>query len=112
MPNNTHTPGPWTVMCTATKYGFAYKIDEMEAEYETAEGSGDDSVMENANERNEANARLIAAAPEMLEALETAKLDMYAAWVLAKDLGDKPSIDHCSKSLSRVSNAIAKAKGL
>jgi hypothetical protein len=100
MSNNTHTPGPWTVRNEHFRPLAILSADRASI------------IARLPDTAPKSDARLIAAAPEMLEALETAKLDMYAAWVLAKDLGDKPSIDHCSKSLSRVSNAIAKAKGL
>jgi hypothetical protein len=100
MSNNTHTPGPWRTG------------DVFNTVFGPPNGNPSPAIVATVNKANKANARLIAAAPEMLEALETAKLDIYAAWVLAKDLGDKPSIDHCSKSLARVSAAIAKAKGL
>jgi hypothetical protein len=100
MSNNTHTPGPWRTG------------DVFNTVFGPPNGNPSPAIVATVNKGNKSNARLIAAAPEILEALETAKLDIYAAWVLAKDLGDKPSIDHCSKSLARVSAAIAKAKGL
>ena len=57
-----HTPGPWTITCVTRddKAGFSYQIDQMESEYEIANSFEGDSLMEAANERNEANAALIA----------------------------------------------------
>jgi len=39
-------------------------------------------------------------------ALEDAALALYQAWVMATDLGDKPLIAHCSKSLLVAQKAV------
>ena len=39
-------------------------------------------------------------------ALEDAALALYQAWVMATDAGDKPLIEHCSKSLLAAQNAV------
>lgn len=53
-----HTPGPWTHKATAGDHDFAVY----------PEATGRDVAL--VRDFNEANARLIAAAPEMLEALQ------------------------------------------
>lgn len=96
-----HTPGPWKVepiesqrslvYCRingSQSLGFAgvYKLDDKECQNECL-----------------ANANLIAAAPELLEALETA-VSWYQEWLeLGPDAGDL--------SLDTLRKAIAKAKG-
>ena len=54
----SHTPGPWTVE-TGAEYGYFY-IDEI----------ADALIKDDYKSLFEANARLIAAAPDLLEALE------------------------------------------
>jgi hypothetical protein len=54
---SNHTPGPWRVI------GLGYAIYQVEKHTETASFSS-------FSEQSEANARLIAAAPDLLEALQ------------------------------------------
>jgi hypothetical protein len=75
--------------------GFAYIVEEMEREYESAV---DDGLMEAANARNEANASLIAAAPDLLAALRAVHDWQY---------GDGNEDD----ALDLMAGAIAKATG-
>lgn len=87
-----HTPGPWTVDCiddTGSLAGWAYLVREVEAMYEKANASDDDALMDAANEQNAANVHLIAAAPDLLAALEAISHDgeacaamNVAAWEL------------------------------
>ncbi len=59
MKNTKHTPGPWHFGPTAGHHDFAIY----------PEATGKDLALSRGT--NEANARLIAAAPELLEALKT-----------------------------------------
>lgn len=60
--NANHTPGPWTHKATAGNHDFII--------YSEAEDSGRDIAL--VRDFDEANARLIAAAPELLHACELA----------------------------------------
>ena len=87
--NTKHTPGPWTVVC-----------DEIDC----VSTAGDRPFMELTDEdyihcNTEANARLIAAAPDLLEALE-----MLVSW-------EKTGIPLSEVGFLRARSAIAKAKG-
>ena len=96
-----HTPGPWSVNVTrmnyavvrwhiaSSKYGSVYPICEHQIEQEP---SGDEQL---------ANARLIAAAPELLEAL------LLAREVVANS---PKSLAYYLTHLPRIDAAIAKAK--
>jgi predicted metal-dependent hydrolase len=92
----THTPGPWTVYSQPNQSSG----DEGDtAWWYSLEAPADGSTFA----EHEANARLIAAAPEMNDALK------YAENVLAKD----PASDrgHKMKALRLIRAAIAKAEG-
>ena len=94
MTDSKHTPGPWAVV---DDYGMAFEIE--------SRTSGVARVS-TADVRAEANARLIAAAPDMLAALlETQSL--IAAW---RDGGD---VDAALEELKyrAIDTAIAKATG-
>lgn len=101
-----HTPGPWAALITKPKKrkqpspgtvlvaaGGSLAID--------CTSSGDTF------EEGEANARLIAAAPEMLEALK------MAAWLIHDEIGlSGARMDHeDTKTLDAIRSAIAKAEG-
>ncbi|MCD9005201.1 hypothetical protein LDO31_02930 [Luteimonas sp. XNQY3] len=95
---SAHTPGPWQYV--ATEYPRGWLIEARDGTYTIAvvrDGSG--SVA------NEANARLIAAAPELLEALILLEREMVASGnAKAADYGWKPAIE-------KTRAAIAKATG-
>lgn len=109
MTKSQHTPGPWP--CEYTGDGKRILVGKGLVEgpngYEVAEVYSDDCPREVA----EANARLIAAAPELLEALET--LLPYAPWVpkagipMTPELEEKPDVQAVLKARA----AIAKARG-
>lgn len=68
-----HTPGPWTVSADRDAWGF-YMLHDV-ASHECDECDECDDAIEShcprcGWERDDANARLIAAAPDLLEALE------------------------------------------
>lgn len=95
--NNMHTPGPWEY-CTGPSLNGRYHT------VETKRDKDEDQLMicecyEGTDEQNEANARLMAAAPDMLDALQLV-LDTY---------GFDSSTD--SSIWQTVTAAIAKATG-
>lgn len=87
-----HTPGPWTAYKRPEPVGFA--------EWEIYYGTDTECVAEVVHE--EANARLIAAAPELLEALQA---------VIRNDAENRDefglSVNVCKQAIA----AIAKATG-
>ena len=73
MSNTKHTPGPWTYAIGQGLYEQRYVIDSTPGRAL--------AVCAGFEPRNEANARLIAAAPELLEALEAFKaIDAFDGW--------------------------------
>ena len=101
---STHTPGPWEVSTDPDGNG-TYKIREhvdaeleieRQADQETDEAKAD-SLYAKQNELREANARLIAAAPDLLIALEA--------------MVDAPDDDSRYNAAIDARAAIAKAKG-
>lgn len=78
MENTTHTPGPWQVeQVTGGRYGTFLCITR---------GRGTDSIVQihwhnrPINEEDKANARLIAAAPKLLEACRWMMRELCEAW--------------------------------
>jgi TPP-dependent trihydroxycyclohexane-1,2-dione (THcHDO) dehydratase len=68
-----HTPGPWTVAADPDSENDVYYAVFAEDEISDARFEDDFIAVTNLNHaNNEANARLIASAPELLEALRTA----------------------------------------
>lgn len=61
-----HTPGPWK---SNTKYHRAYAIEANNADIATVHLQAIGSLINNANEIAEANAKLIVAAPDLLKAI-------------------------------------------
>ncbi|WP_309382015.1 hypothetical protein [Cerasicoccus frondis] len=90
-----HTPGPWT-----TTFGGAKQIAVIHQKGGKYIAKVDGFPLRNLDEI-ETNARLIAAAPELLEALES--LQDFAAMRVAGEMNNP--------IWSKVANAIAKAKG-
>lgn len=86
----TFTPGPWTYKATAGDHDFSVY----------PESTGRDVAL--VRDFNEANARLIAAAPELLEAARE-----YLRAVV-NTYGQPPHLDRVANSLKY---AIAKAEG-
>lgn len=99
MSDPKHTPGPWGIEQTDTANWIGpmrpdgVKIAEIVADTDR------DGLTDEAMERNDANARLIAAAPELLEALEV----LFDEWM---HFG-RPS----TETMEKAESAIAKAKG-
>jgi hypothetical protein len=99
MSNNTHTPGPWRTG------------DVFNTVFGPPNGNPSPAIVATVNKANKANARLIAAAPEMLEALTRA-----APW-LGKLIANNVHMDcvmpnDAIRTLDMIEAAIAKAKGL
>lgn len=101
MAETTHTPGPWTVIRSkmATDGAFDYAIGT-DGSPVIAEAFGRDAKGGWPNA--EANARLIAAAPEMLAALQEAEGELYQV---------PPADAEQERVLAVVRAAIAKATG-
>ncbi len=96
MTNLKHTPGPWACTPTAGNHDFIIYSESTPA-------SGDIALVRNFDE---ANARLISAAPELLDALQN------ACNVLAGvATGDLKTITPDSPALAQCRAAITKAKG-
>ena len=90
-----HTPGPWFITGSMTKYVEARIPGRMIQEVAAC---GPTAADDGYGEQQMANARLIAAAPELLDALEE-----VVQWL---ELGD-----HEGQMHSKARAAIAKAKG-
>lgn len=111
-----HTPAPWEL--TADEEGWTIRMDSaladtghwqvqhrIELEWgDTYEEEGDNSQYEEA----EANARLIAAAPDLLAAL---KLHVGKSGHTAQCPGLNTTFDDCSKRCTATRAAIARATG-
>lgn len=105
-----HTPGPWHYDWTQKVNGVIQSYAVGPARRPLDEIDHIDTIVEVDNDTNnaEANARLIAAAPELLEALEQS-LDWTVDFIESGDAGfwdvDK------DENVIRMRSAIAKAKG-
>ena len=93
-----HTPGPWA-LCQANDGRMSIR----------AGIDGDDSVLSLAAFQRDADARLIAAAPELLEALQ-AILNVEGAAIAGSRLGAWQGLD-AKYHFDKVRAAIAKAEG-
>lgn len=102
-----HTPGPW-VTDNSVLRGSINRLDEprrhiaLTSDWENEKGD---------REQNEANARLIAAAPELLEALESA---IECGMVPSSTAKDGGATRHARQVVvaDMIRDAVAKAKGL
>lgn len=91
-----HTPGPWWLRPTHDHGKYILGSSSAGSEHAVAEcHSGDD------------NARLIAAAPDLLAACERAK-GFVESW--EKQLGDWDEVDQ--NTINAINAAIAKARGI
>lgn len=94
---NSHTQGPWTCFPK-------FDTPNLYAVYDKDENFFDDGSINCSTQR--ANAHLIAAAPELLEALENA-LNVLAGIAT----GDLKTIERDSPAIIKARAAISKAKG-
>ena len=92
MKTHTHTPGPWRID-SKTRFG----------DYTIAAGDSVKTCEFIAKTQNEANANLIAAAPDLLEALEDAAFLMRMAAKIAGPMQDsfKRSAEDAAKALAK-----------
>ena len=99
-----HTPGPWQSRWQEATDDFAHPIIAIE----TCEGAGDVAGIHYASRdgEDEANARLIAAAPDLLTALQA----VMAAWLTEAGHGDGILEEH-GPALDAARTAVAKATG-
>lgn len=109
----THTPGPWEIRRALTpedgeyNFGIGAAIDGRKHCIAEAFGRVDTNVTPNA----QANARLIAAAPDIFKALETTI--NYAAGLEdeCERLGNPAPKSPHNVTLTKARDALAKAKG-
>ena len=111
---SAHTPGPWSWFTKAEPDTENAKLvhtqervgDMCQRYLVGSNGQGFAHTVGMSHEQDEANARLIAAAPDLLEALEGAER------VLAKHVYPKPDVDadHPFAVLTRIRAALRKAK--
>lgn len=98
-----HTPGPWNYG------GFADHCEVGRAYHEITDADGFEIINQNGIVTNEGDARLIAAAPELLDALygiETLYAEMSSA---LPSMVNKPGIDLVTEAVTKARAAIAKA---
>jgi len=91
--NAQHTPGPWTIEISMSQYGNYSILEAMDEDFFKEDEVNDKT--------DKANARLIAAAPDMLEALELAKAMGFG--------GEHP--DECYEPVNIVPAGYAKYSG-
>ena len=96
-----HTPRPWSVSKLATPdYAPEFAIH-----------AGDDDLARTMNGDSEANARLIAAAPELLDALNLVLARLEVAADDAEELGYDQRAENIREDITTARAAIAKAGG-
>lgn len=103
----SHTPGPWVVWGVSSNDGESEVVSNRDGSKTicwTADTYNEDEDEGEATDEDLSNARLIAAAPELLEALEAAKGTIE--YLLSND--DNGPAYNC---LELISSAISKAEG-
>lgn len=98
---HTHTPGPWNLIGNGILLHPVTNAQLVTQRIETSLGSFE--VLDETNEP-EANARLIAAAPDLLSALETCVSELNQLAFIQKD-------KMAGVAIQKAFDAIAKAKG-
>ena len=108
----SHTPGLW-VLRGLTVYGKVNGRDEKIADARTLPciGGHDDVHAQKASDQEQANARLIAAAPELLAALEACAWWLDHDYPVPEGMRGLDAWDQKQLMDSIVLSAIAKAKG-
>ena len=106
MSNAKHTPGPWHFFTRKDADGYKERV--IAKDFDNGETCSL-AVIHHCRE-DEANARLIAAAPELLEALELAKMGLEAAIEKCRANNDSNFLGY-ALTLDKVNLSIAKARG-
>ena len=106
MSTQKHTAGPWEMHTDAHGRGLIYAESRWLATTWRANGEGNDASYL----PSEANARLIAAAPELLEALRACEISLDVAWEYDGDVFRKHYNDATNAS-AMARAAISKAEG-
>ena len=104
----THTPGPWTISIDRDKYDSSRDVIRVRAEEDRNHPQGPLTVArvnQYLADESVANARLIAAAPDLLEALKSCRSNMR---ILAKAAGCYSSFESADNAARE---AIEKATG-
>ncbi len=106
MSETKHTPGPWRVIARA---------NERNGPCVQRGRQGGFMIIGMSPEAEDADARLIAAAPELLEALESQISEHYATWMAARADAEGAPTSHAlfeqEPSTIKARAAIAKATG-
>jgi len=102
----SYTPGPWGVF---GPYSSVTIWQDTGSEYESQIAELWNWKNGEASEEVRANARLIAAAPELLEALDS--LAYTAGWALAWIRNNDEIYNFLGQDITKAKAAIAKAKG-
>lgn len=112
------TPGPWATDSDAPTFDGADLPYTVYINYGSGKGGEICTMLHEPNEgrgrdweEGKANARLIAAAPELLEALEVTESAMFDLWNDLKSYGDKSRFEQFDAVARKASKAISKAKG-
>ena len=118
-----HTAGPWTLVSENLKREFVIYshnglkeiafpktiVSQRNSEYWKNNKSDSKTLWEKiASEEEQANAQLIAAAPELLEALKQMKIAFNEIYLQSDYLDDS---NICEEALKNANQAIAKAEG-
>jgi hypothetical protein len=107
-----HTKGPWEIV----PYSYEEERLQIVSEYQELGGGKRranwiaECDLQDDQEENKANARLIAAAPELLTELKWA-LERLEQWSSNASGGDDAKMERSMKFYERIRTAIAKAEG-
>lgn len=105
-----HTPGPWILGKIFTKQVRAMIDPTGQTSFINIDpqhgGNGVSAICQVIGPDREANARLIAAAPELLEVVKTLRAE-----IVTHNQKQKSAIDFVDASIHRADEAIARAEG-
>jgi hypothetical protein len=99
-----HTPGPWRVRDKQVDRDLGFDVSDWAEVMASSDGSHVASAYCRAEDVNQANARLISAAPELLAALELIR-PMALGYAVANEVGSNVEYIRVADA------AIAKARG-
>ena len=95
-----HTPGPWSAEIPSASNGYVW-IDPVDG------CCGEIATVWNTHDNSEANARLIAAAPDLLEALKAVVNDWVAPDDLPFEDGEMPALDAARAAIAKATGEAA-----